>query len=202
MVRYKDLYRAAELTADYERLVAWQALSRTAKQTLYKQHLKGTARMNLKRTTGYIRIFGAASGLVVIKKLIPTSISQPDADALSLVIALINIATPERAAIVPPGDTGINILSDIKKFKFAKLSLISVIGQSATTGRVLGAGYTRNNTDTVSTAFGRGTASETYTQAVAAIKASSYYTQFLAIPPPSGVLASNRIVIYPEAGTA
>ncbi|MHC5824812.1 MAG: hypothetical protein ACYT04_55465, partial [Nostoc sp.] len=77
MARYKDLYRAAELTADYEKLIAWQALSRSAKQALYAQHKKGTARMNLKRVPGYIRIFESPAGLVVITKRVPSGSGQP-----------------------------------------------------------------------------------------------------------------------------
>ncbi|MEH2031320.1 MAG: hypothetical protein V7K67_16925 [Nostoc sp.] len=204
MAKYKDLYRAAELTADYEKLVAWQALSRSAKQALYAQHKKGTARMNLRRVPGYIRIFGSASGLVVIQKRIPSSISQPatEADAEPLVTTLINVVTPERASVVVPNDTGVNILPNIKKFKFAKLSLISVLGQAQATGRVIGVGYTKINTETVSTPFGRGTATETYAAAIAAIKASTAYTGFTNLTPPTGTQATNRIVIYPEVETA
>ncbi|MEH1852171.1 MAG: hypothetical protein V7L11_10900, partial [Nostoc sp.] len=77
MAKYKDLYRAAELTADYEKLIAWQALSRSAKQALYASHKKTTARVSVKRVPGYIRIFGSATGLVVIQKRVPTTISQP-----------------------------------------------------------------------------------------------------------------------------
>lgn len=207
MARYKDLYRAAELTADYQKLLTYQGLSRSAKQALYKQHLKGTTRMNLKRVEGYIRIFGSSTGLVVIQKRVPAAASQPasETDAQPLVNTLLGLVntTNTRVLTGEPTDTGINILTNVKKFKFAKLSLISVIGQNpAATGRILGNGYTKTNTETVSTPFGRGTTTETYDAAVTAIKGASAYNAFLITAPPSGVLASNRIVIYPEAQTA
>ncbi|MEH2319002.1 hypothetical protein [Nostoc sp.] len=120
----------------------------------------------------------------------------------SLVTTLINVVTTERASITPPTDANINILTDIRKFKFAKLSLIKVLGQTQATGRVIGVGYTKINTETVSTPFGRGTATETYTAAIAAIKANTAYTGFINATPPTGTQATNKIVIYPEAETA
>ncbi|MEH1907441.1 hypothetical protein [Nostoc sp.] len=202
MARYKDLYRAAELTADYEKLIAWQALSRSAKQALYAQHKKTTARMNLKRVPGYIRIFESPAGLVVITKRVPSTTGQPatEPDAPTLVGTLLSIATPQRVPIAAPTDTGVNILPNIQKFKFAKLTLIKVLGQkNDATGRIIGDTYNKINTETVSTPFGRGTPAETYAEAVAAMKVSAGYTEFEATPSPSGTLASNKITIYPEA---
>ncbi|MEH1790327.1 MAG: hypothetical protein V7L23_33380 [Nostoc sp.] len=206
MAKYKDLYRAAELTADYEKLVAYQALSRSAKQALYKQHVKSSPRMNLKRAQGYIRIFGSSTGLVVIQKRVPSSVSQPssETDAEPLVTTLLGLVNTSAARVLTaePTDTGINILSDIKKFKFAKLSLISVTGQNpSATGRVLSNTYNKLITETVSTPFGRSTVSETYAAAVASIKGNTAYATFLATSV-AGVLASNRIVLYPESQTA
>jgi len=205
MLRNKNLYRAAELTADYEKLVAWQALSRSAKQALYASHKKTTPRMNLKRIPGWIRIFGTANGLLAIQKSVPSLTGQPAAepDATPLVDQLIALVdtTNQRVLVTAPADAGINILSGIKKFKFAKLSLIKVTGQATATGRVFGVGYSKVTTETVSTPFGRGTAGETYLAAVTAIKGNAAYASFIATSP-AGVLASNRIVIYPEEQTS
>ncbi len=202
MAKYKNLYRAAELTADYEKLIAYQALNRSAKQSLYKQHIKSTPRMNLKRVPGYIRIFESPAGLVVITKRVPSVTGQPasEPDAPTLIGTLLAIATSQRVSTSQPTDTGVNILPNIRKFQFAKLSLIKVLGQkNDATGRVLNNTYNKVNTETVSTPFGRANAGESYETAVAALKASASYIEFVGTPSPSGTLASNKIKIYSEA---
>lgn len=203
MAKYKQLYNAAALTAEYEKLVAWQALTKTQKKAAYATAKKTTPRIVVPKETGYIRVFGSTSGLVVIQKKVPNfgaavTAAQVLLTAISSIVGL-------RAPITIPTDSGVNIITDVKKYKFARISLHQVIGVNTNAAsRVLSVPYTKIITSSLSTPFGRLTTAptESYATVVAAFKANSEYNTFVTATTPSGTNASNSIKIYPEAQIA
>jgi hypothetical protein len=201
MTRYNNLFRAAEFEAELTKLNTYRALSRSAKQALYKT-VATKARVRYQRDIGYIRVFKAATGLLIVKKLVPNA-TQPAGVAAKVseqITALTGIVGLARIPIVEPTiPAGLIFLDNAKKFKFAKLSCVSVLGETVgATGRVFSNTYNKVNTDTVSTVFGQDSLLETFAAATASIMANAAYTAFIGIEPPAGTFSSNKIIIIPE----
>ncbi|MEH2331572.1 MAG: hypothetical protein V7K37_21450 [Nostoc sp.] len=183
-------------------MLAWQKKTRAEKQTLYKANKKTQPRMLVKRVQGYIRPFNTASGLLIIQKSIPDN-TQPvtavQANVTEL-LAIVQGGTDGAGRVLesaPTSETGLITLNNTK-YNFAKLCCVSVIGQVLEKeGRITNNKYKKIITDTVSTPFGRGKASETFAQAVAQIQGSAAYTTFIN-KVITGTTASNKVLIVPE----
>lgn len=83
------------------------------------------------------------------------------------------------------------------RYKFANLACISILGEAEKNSRVTTNKYTKIITDTVSTPFGRGIATEEFADALIAIRGSTAYTTFINAVI-TGTNASNKVVITPE----
>lgn len=198
MAKYGDLSRGAELAADWEKVLAWQKTTRAQKQALYKANKKTQPRIKVQRVLGYIRVFNNSTGLLVFEKKIPKATEQAAAvqDNITTLLAIAQAGGAGRLLEAQPTDTGVIVVADAR-YKFAKISCISVLGEAEKASRVTGNTYTKIITDTVSTPFGRATASETFAQALTAIRASSAYTTFIGAAI-SGTNATNKVLIIPE----
>ncbi|MEH2243544.1 hypothetical protein [Nostoc sp.] len=203
MTKYGDMSRGAELAADWEKVLAWQKKTRVEKQALYESSKKSQPRILVKRVQGYIRPFNTTSGLLIIQKAIP-SVTQPVTAVQENITQLLGIVQggADGAGRIlehepTPPETNLIVLSHTK-YSFAKLSCISVVGQVlGKQGRITGNKYKKIITDTVSTPFGRGKASETFIQAVEQIQGSTAYNTFIS-KTIVGTTASNKVLIIPE----
>lgn len=184
-------------------MLAWQKKTCAEKQALYKANKKTQPRILVKRVQGYIRPFNTTSGLLIIQKSIP-AVTQPIAavqENITQLLAIVQGGADGAGRILEheptPPEANLITLSHTK-YNFAKLSCISVVGQILEKeGRITANKYKKIITDTVSTPFGRGKASETFIQAVGQIQGSQPYIDYLA-KVISGTTASNKVLIVPE----
>ncbi|MEH2258326.1 hypothetical protein [Nostoc sp.] len=206
MGRYSDMSRGAELAADWEKVkvLAWQKKTRAEKQALYKANKKDVPRILVKRVQGYIRPFNTPSGLLIIQKSIPDNTQPVQAVQANIteLLAIVQGGTDGAGRVLESAPTstsepGLIALSHTR-YNFAKLSCISVVKQVLEKeGRISGNKYKKIVTDTVSTPFGRGKASETFVQAVTQIQGSGAYDTFIN-KVIAGTTASNKVLIVPE----
>lgn len=199
MARYGDLSRGAELAADWDKVLEWQKKTRAAKQALYKSNKKTAPRVTVKRTMGYIRPFNNTTGLLVFERKIPKSgQTSTAADNITQLLAIAQGGTNGAGRIMEVQPTGSGIIIVQKaRYKFAKIHCITVLKEEDKTSRVTQNAYKKIVTDTVSTPFGRGNATETFAEALLAIEGSSAYTTFIQLVI-AGTDATNRVLITPE----
>ncbi|WP_414576941.1 hypothetical protein [Anabaena sp. CCY 9402-a] len=190
MGKYSDIRRGVELNAALTKLRAWEDLSRDAKQTLYKGQRGSSVKVNANRVKGYVESFGLVGRIYLpVKLLSGTQTANGTLIGIVRTAAASSTRTHDVGFTVPTGGV---LLDGLKGYRPAKLSLTDRGAEVADNkSRVTDIEYKRYDTKTVSSPFGAGTDSETYTAAVADIKALSAIESFLQT-------AGNRIAFTPE----
>lgn len=191
MGKYSDIRRGKELNEALTKLRAWEDLSRDAKQTLYKGQRGSSVKVTANRVKGYVESFGLVGRIFLPVRLLSSSQTQ-QASLISTVrtAAATSSRTREAGFTVPSGGV---LLDGLKGYRPAKLSLTDR-GSEVTDNksRITNIEYKRYDNKTVSSPFGaEADGTETYTEAVTAIKGLSAIETFLQS-------AGNRIAFTPE----
>lgn len=191
MGKYSDIRRGKELNEALTKLRAWEDLSRDAKQTLYKGQRGSSVKVTANRVKGYVESFGLVGRIFLPVRLLSSSQTQ-QTSLISTVrtAAATSSRTREAGFTVPSGGV---LLDGLKGYRPAKLSLTDR-GSEVTDNksRITNIEYKRYDNKTVSSPFGaEADGTETYTEAVTAIKGLSAIETFLQS-------AGNRIAFTPE----
>lgn len=166
MARYSDIVRGPELKAAYDRLLLWQAKTKAEKQTAYTAAKQGT-RIEVARVSAWLQPFGAPS--TVMLQLKAPEQAPTNGTAQALVAA---IKTGDRVKYTQPTTAGLTILK-IPKAKLAKVFLTerTVTATTESASRITGDMYKHHTTDSVSARFGQSSATDSYADATAAMRA-------------------------------
>lgn len=181
MAKYSDIYRAAELQDAYTKLQAWQGKTRAQKKTEYASVAKpANQRARAERITGYILPFQSDDADLYLEAriLAPAQTGIGSATANMLEGVLNNRNLKELAA----GGTTKSVKAP-RGFKFAKV-IASERSETATTesaSRITGIPYKRHRYNNVVSPFGRLNATESFAEAVKAIKAVAAFETFAAV---------------------
>ena len=190
---FRDLQRYESQKPRYDKYKAWLALDPAARQAAYAAVTDETKRVKTEREAGYVSPFGTAGTTKVylparLIKSGQTGQGSGTAEVLRGLLASYTTTGTEFGALTTP------ILINTPKFKFAKLTLTSVVpGTTPKNSRITGASYKKPDVDSVTCAFGQNAGGQDYDAAVLAIKGESAYTTFLA-----GNDGKNRAKFTPE----
>lgn len=174
---YKDISRGVRLAADHAKYMTWLQKDTSERQTAYAAITTPANRVKTERVSGYIVPFDQnGSGLVYLPARLIAASQTGRGSALATTIKGIvdeyTFSSTEVAALTTP-----DVLDNVKKFKFAKLTVIQRV-QTATTkeaSRITGRQYYRHENDSVTANFGKKIAADTYDSVVTAIKAKSAF---------------------------
>ena len=190
MGKYSDIRRGVELNAALTKLRAWEDLSRDAKQTLYKGQRGTSVKVKANRVKGYVESFGLVGRIYLPVKLL-SSTQSANAPLISTVRTAAADSSRTHAVdfTVPTGGV---LLDGLKGYRPAKISLTER-GNPVTDNksRVTDIEYARYDNKSVSSPFGAGTDTETYTAAVSDLKGLAAIETFLQT-------AGNRVSFTPE----
>jgi hypothetical protein len=191
MGKYSDIRRGKELNEALTKLRAWEDLSRDAKQTLYKGQRGSSTKVNANRVKGYVESFGLVGRIFLpVRLLSGTQTQQATLIGVVRTAAATSSRTREAGFTVPSGGV---LLDGLKGYRPAKLSLTDR-GSEVTDNksRITNIEYKRYDNKTVSSPFGaEADGTETYTEAVTAIKGLTAIEEFLQS-------TGNRIAFTPE----
>ncbi|AVH71587.1 hypothetical protein [Nostoc sp. 'Lobaria pulmonaria (5183) cyanobiont'] len=175
---YKDISRGVRLAADHAKYMTWLQKDTEARQTAYAAITTAANKVKTDRVAGAIIPFDT-SGINLV--YIPARLISPTqtgrgaelAKKLQTIVAEYTFTTAELAALTTP-----NIIDNVHKFKFAKLTVIQRITTATTkeASRITGRQYYRHENDSVTTNFGKKEASNTYDTVVTAIKGQTAFT--------------------------
>ncbi|BAY22371.1 hypothetical protein NIES2100_21340 [Calothrix sp. NIES-2100] len=193
MGKYSDIRRGVELNAALTKLRAWEDLSRTAKQTLYKAQRSNATRVKPNRVKGYVESFGLVGRIFLPVKLL-SGTQSTDTTLIGIVRTAVSTSsrTRDNGFTAPTGSV---LLDGLNGYKAAKLSLTDrgseITGEQAKS-RITDTAYKRYATKSVSSPFGaEADGTETYAEAVAAISDQQPIKTFLASE-------GNRVSFTPE----
>lgn len=190
---FRDLQRYPAQKARYDKYKIWLDAPPEQRQKMYAAITDETKRARAERESGYVSPFGTAGTVKVFlpAKLIKSGQTGQGAGAAEVLRGLLNNYTTtatEFAALTTP------VVINSKKFKFAKLTLTSVVpGTVKKNSRITGAEYKKPDVDSVACAFGQNTGGQAYDAAVLAIKGETAYATFL-----NGNGGKNRARFTPE----
>ncbi len=190
---FRDLNRYPAQKAKYDKYILWLESSPAERQAKYAAITDETKRVKTEREKGYVSPFGTAgtTKIYLPARLIKsgqTGQGSGVANSLLTLLASYTTTATEFAALTTP------ILIEASQFKFAKLTLTSVVpGTTPKASRITGALYKKPDVDSVTSAFGQNAGGQAYDEAVIAIKGEAAYATFL-----SGNGGKNRARFTPE----
>jgi hypothetical protein len=175
---FRDLQRYPAQKARYDKYKEWLEATPEQRQSKYAAITDETRRVKTAREIGYVSPFGTAG---TTKVYIPTRIIAAQqsgsgagvAGVLRGLLATFTLTGDDFGALNSP------ILIEAKQFKFAKLTLTSVVAGTKKASRITGAMYLKPDVDSVTCAFGQNTGGQDYDDAVVAIKTATAYGNFL-----------------------
>lgn len=175
---YKDISRGVRLAADHAKYMTWLAKDTEARQTAYAAITTPANKVKTDRVPGAIIPFDTSGANLVY---LPARLINPTqtgrgaelAKTLQGITAEFNFTTVELAALTTP-----NIIDNVRKFKFAKVTVIQRVTTATTkeSSRITGRQYYRHENDSVTAHFGKKEASNTYDTVVTLIKAKTAFT--------------------------
>lgn len=179
---YKDISRGVRLKADHDKYLTWLEKDTAGRQAAYAAVTTAANKVKTDRVLGYIVPFSGSNTILsyVPARLISATQAGRGAElakALKTMVDPLIFTEAEVKALTNP-----NVLSTVKKFKTAKVTLIQRV-QTVTdkkASRITGRMYYRHENDSVTSCFGRKVVADTYNTAVAAIKASTGFLAFTA----------------------
>ncbi len=190
---FRDLQRYPAQKARYDKYKIWLEAPPEQRQKMYAAITDETKRVRTEREPGYISPFGTAGTTKIFlpAKVIKSGQTGQGAGTGEVLRGLLTGYTTtaaEFAALTTP------IVIDSKQFKFARLTLTSVVpGVQKKNSRITGAEYKKPDVDSVSCAFGQNAGGQAYDAAVLAIKGETAYATFL-----NGNGGKNRARFTPE----
>ncbi|MEH1954732.1 hypothetical protein [Nostoc sp.] len=190
---FRDLNRYPAQKARYDKYKEWLDAPPAERQAKFAAITDETKRARAEREDGYISPFGTAgtTKIYLPAQLIKSGQTGPGSGVANVLLALLASRTTtasEFAGLTTP------IKIDAKKFKFAKLTLTSVVpGTVKKASRITGAQYKKPDVDSVTSPFGQGTGGEAYDAAVLAIEETTAYVEFI-----EGNGGKNRARFTPE----
>lgn len=191
MGRYGDIRRGKELNEALIKLRAWEDLSTDAKQALYKAQRGNSVKVKANRVKGYVESFELVGRIYLPVKLL--SATQTTNGTLIGIVRTATAADSRTHAVGFTVPTNGVTLDGMTGFKPAKLS-VTDRGAEVTDNksRVTTTEYKRYDNKSVSSPFGvQADGTETYAQAVAAIRDQAPIKSFLATE-------GNRVTFTPE----
>lgn len=172
---YRDILRGPQLKTDYDRYMAWLAKSTEEKQTLYRGARKGT-RLEYATRPIWVAPFGQS-----VKNLF-VEVKGPEAGGPAPAPTILTLLAGQFAVNAPTGDNDTVLSRSVFPVsKLAKLSL-KLRAETATAeskSRITGREYKHHTTNSVSMPFGKNGSTESYSDAVAAIKGKAEYKAFI-----------------------
>jgi hypothetical protein len=175
---YKDISRGPSLAADYANYKIWLEKSTEQRQAAYASVTTEGNKVKTTRVPGFIIPFDATGGSLVYVPTRLISATQSGrgaalATTLKGIVDEFTFTAAEVAALTTP-----NLLSNVKQFKFAKLTVIQRIATSDTkkSSRITGRKYYRHENDSVTASFGKKVSADTYDSVVEDIKAKTAFT--------------------------
>ncbi|MFN6484633.1 MULTISPECIES: hypothetical protein [unclassified Nostoc] len=190
---FRDLQRFESQKSRYDKYKAWLAMTPDQRQAAFAAITDESKRARAEREDGYISPFGTAGTTKIylpaqLLKSGQTGQGSGVANVLLSLLASRTTTATEFGALTTP------IKIDTKKFKFAKLTLTSVVpGTVKKNSRITGAAYKKPEVDSVTSPFGQGTGGEAYDAAVLAIEETTEYVTFI-----EGNGGKNRARFTPE----
>ncbi|MBH8578021.1 hypothetical protein I8752_34760 [Nostocaceae cyanobacterium CENA369] len=190
---FRDLNRYPAQKARYDKYKEWLEATPAERQAKFAAITDETKRAYAEREKGYVSPFGTAGNTKVYlpARLIKdgqTGQGSGVATVLRGLLANYTTTTTEFAALTTP------IEIEAKRFKFAKLTLTSVVpGTTKKNSRITGAEYKKPDVDSVTSPFGQNAGGQAYDAAVLAIQGESAYATFMA-----GNGGKNRSRFTPE----
>ncbi|MDZ7992029.1 MAG: hypothetical protein RM022_031055 [Nostoc sp. EfeVER01] len=190
---FRDLQRYESQKSRYDKYKAWLAMTPDQRQAAYAAITDETKRARAEKEDGYISPFGTAgtTKIYLSAQLIKSGQTGQGSGVANVLLGLLASRTTtatEFGALTTP------IKIDAKRFKFAKLTLTSVVpGTTKKNSRITGAAYKKPDVDSVTSPFGQGTGGEAYDAAVAAIEQTTEYVTFI-----EGNGGKNRARFTPE----
>ncbi|MEH2148758.1 hypothetical protein [Nostoc sp.] len=190
---FRDLNRYPLQKARYDKYKVWLDSTPLERQQKFATITDETKRASAEKEAGYISPFGTAGNTKIylparLIKSGQTGQGSGVAEVLRGLLANYTTTATEFAGLTTP------IEIDAKKFKFAKLTLTSVVpGTVKKASRITGAEYKKPDVDSVTSPFGQNAGGQDYDVAVLAIKGESAYSTFLA-----GNSGKNRARFTPE----
>ncbi|MEH2210821.1 hypothetical protein [Nostoc sp.] len=175
---YKDISRGVRLAADHAKYLTWLQKDTEARQAAFATVFNPADKVKTERTPGYLVPFdqnGTALVFLPAKLISATQSGRGSALATSMkgIVDAYTFSNTEVNALTTP-----DVLNNVKKFKFAKFTVIQRV-QTATTkspSRITGRQYYRHENDSVTTSFGKKVAADTYDDVVTAIKVKPAFT--------------------------
>ncbi|MBN3943006.1 hypothetical protein [Nostoc sp. NMS9] len=174
---YRDISRGVSLAKDHANYITWLEKDTNARQTAYAAITTPANRVKTERVGGYIIPFSQnGSGLVYLPAKLISATQNGRGSALATTIkGLVDdytFSSTEVAALTTP-----DVLENVKKFKFAKLTVIQRVTTATEkeASRITGRKYYRHENDSVTANFGKKLAADTFDSVVAAIKAESAF---------------------------
>lgn len=169
---YTDILRGVRLAQDYAKYKSWLEKDTEGRQAAYATVTTPANRVKTARVAGYIIPFDSTgSGLIYVPaRLISATQSGRGATLATTLKGVVDpytFSTSEVAALTTP-----NVLDNVKKFKFAKVTVIQRV-QTADTkkpSRITGRQYYRHENDSVTANFGKKLAADTYETVSQAIR--------------------------------
>ncbi|MDM9580913.1 hypothetical protein [Nostoc sp. GT001] len=190
---FRDLNRYPLQKARYDKYQAWLNSTPQERQQKFAAITDETKRAKAEKIDGYISPFGTAG---TTKIYVPAQLIKSDqtgqgsgvANVLRGLLASRTTTASEFALLTTP------IKIDAKKFKFARLTLTTVVpGTVKKASRITGVEYKKPDVDSVTSPFGQGTGGEAYDAAVLAIEETTEYVTFI-----EGNGGKNRVRFTPE----
>jgi hypothetical protein len=190
---FRELQRYPLQKARYDKYKEWLDATPQQRQQKFAAITDETKRARAEKEKGYISPFGTAG---TTKIFLPAQLIKDGqtgqgsgvATVLRGLLANYTTTSTEFGALTTP------ILIEAKKFKFARLTLSSVVpGTTKKASRITGAEYKKPDVDSVTSPFGQNAGGQDYDAAVLAIKGESALTTFL-----EGNGSKNRARFTPE----
>lgn len=194
---YRDISRGPRLAADFQRYKLWLEKDTEARQSAFATVNDPTKTVKTSRVPGFIIPFDAnGTGLIYIPaRLISATQAGRGAQlaqTLKGVVDEFTFSSSEVAALTTP-----NILQGVKKFKFAKVTVVQRVTTATTkeASRITGRKYYRHENDSVSASFGKKLSGDTYDSVSQAI---SEKPAFIALFTGSENATASRYRFTPE----
>lgn len=177
MASYSDINRGLELKEAYDNLLLWRAKSRAAKQAAYRAVAKPVAqRVKTERMDGYILPFNSqTAGVYLQTRVLNTTQAGVGSATAGIVRGLVNDRFKTDIATL---GTAENLR--VPKFRFAKIiaSERTDVATSPTPSRKTDTPYLRHRSNNISCPFGKATAADNYSAALAEIKGKPAFETF------------------------
>ena len=176
---FRDLNRYPLQKARYDKYKAWLDSTPLERQQKFATITDETKRASAEKEAGYISPFGTAgtTKIYLPARLIKsgqTGQGSGVAEVLRGLLTNYTTTAAEFALLTTP------IEINAKKFKFAKLTLTSVVpGTVKKASRITGVEYKKPDVDSVTSPFGQNAGGQAYDAAVLAITGETTYATFI-----------------------